>query len=63
MFGLYNKKLLETYIEGLRRYIRIELNMHDILNVEVASLKEKVAEVKLKGRSKARFEKSYLQEK
>ena len=61
MFGLYDKKRLETFLGGLKSYIQRELNMHDIPNVEVARCKAKGTELKLEEIPKARVDKNHLQ--
>ena len=44
-----NKKIIETYLGGIKPYLQKELKLHDIPNIEVARHKEKPAEHKLEG--------------
>ena len=49
VFGLSDKQRLETYLGGIKPYLRKELKMHDIPNIEVARHKAKEIEHKFKG--------------
>jgi hypothetical protein len=48
VFDLSDDQLLQTYVHGLKPYIRDELEMHNITTMEKARCKEKTAKNKLK---------------
>ena len=60
---LTNEQCLQTYVRGLKQYLRDELEMHNITTMEKERRKEKFIENKFKRSSHTSFNKFYSRRK